>query len=397
MSVRRQDMMQTLSADMQALVATGALTTKQALRIMEEAHVANAPPPCTATLNEIRLVLRHKNARAGASLKDFRGFAKIGGKELAATQHAKAETQHGVNSWVYKALCRDWPNDGPGPTLALKVAPSPRPAAARALPLSPSWGPAPPAAGAAPTRPSFAPQAQLNLHVGRAETASIARRFAIEDALLGDQQRLPWHAHIMPVLHTFVDDANKLPGWNLDPQVLPLLLACHPAGSLLRPWLPVSLPLPPALPMPPSPGALPPPPPLPPDRAVQERLRRDAILLLRPQALPSARRPPLPRPAPPPLRALPRCGAPHPAPPHRAPRHQGRQRDGRARRRSEGRGWGRAPRQAWRAERTVLDIRPRGLRGGHGLPGLRADRLQDAVPPLGTGHVPWGRRGFQGA
>ena len=83
-----------ISPDLQVLVMSGALTLEQALRITQEAHVANAPRQAgrrAATLDNIHRVLRGLDA----TLADFTGFKKIGGKELGA--ESGAYSHHGLH------------------------------------------------------------------------------------------------------------------------------------------------------------------------------------------------------------------------------------------------------------------------------------------------------------
>jgi serine/threonine protein kinase len=124
--------------------------------------------------HDIRMTHQVREQLRGTQLRDFIVVKKIGGKDIgAAGGGTAASSQHGVCSYVYLATRR-----GNAAQLALKVM----------------------------------------INMGSEQSVQLRNQFETEHALLSDPQRLPWHAHVMPVLHTFTDEAHGhlLPGWNFD-------------------------------------------------------------------------------------------------------------------------------------------------------------------------------------
>lgn len=142
--------------------------TSLAQTVAEDASVDPEAEQATAALREIM---------RGKKLLDFKGFRKVGGKDIQAVGGG-GYSQSGVCSYVYLCTLRD-SNDGL--QLALKV--------------------------------------MLNYQTAD-NTLALNHEFDAETALLSDPMRLPPHRHIMAVLHSFADDATQLPGWDFDPTLV---------------------------------------------------------------------------------------------------------------------------------------------------------------------------------
>ena len=141
--------------------------SRLAQAVAEDASVDPEAEEATALL---RAMMR------GKKLSDFSGFRKVGGKDIQAVGGG-GYSQSGVCSYVYLAKVRG----GDGMQLALKV--------------------------------------MLNYQTAD-NTLALNHEFDAETALLSDPVRLPPHRHVMAVLHSFVDDATALPGWEFDPSLV---------------------------------------------------------------------------------------------------------------------------------------------------------------------------------
>jgi hypothetical protein len=122
-------------------------------------------------------------AVARTTLRDYEGptggpCLKVGGRDISALRGQVGYSDNGVCSYVYRVRRR---GDLESRPLALKV--------------------------------------MLNMQ-GHQQSTLINEQFNAERELLSDPRRLPPHAHVMTVLHSFTDDAGGMPGWNFEADIV---------------------------------------------------------------------------------------------------------------------------------------------------------------------------------